>query len=113
MVTSLAPDEVPFIKNGVDFGCKKYPINNIPKLARNKNTMRTKIIKANFATIEFEFKKSLEPSTDELEPNSLNDSFTVDAVFDTDSEADWNAPDAELDMFFKKSGILDVAFAFA
>jgi hypothetical protein len=112
IVTSLVPAEVPFIKNGVDLGCIKYPISNIPKLAKNKNTIRTKIMNANFATMEFEFKKSLDPFTDALEPNSLKESFTVDAAPDTPSEADLNAFDAEFDIFFKKSGISDVLFVF-
>jgi hypothetical protein len=113
MVNSLVPDEVPFIKKGVDLGLIKYPINNIPKLAKNKNTMRTKMMKANFATMEFELRNSLLPSTDALEPNSFNEFFTLDAVFDTVSDADCSAPEAELDMFFKKLGISDDAVDFA
>jgi len=71
--------------------------------------------KANFATMEFEFKKSLGPFTDAFDPNSFSDCFTEDAVPDTVSDAVCNAPDAEFDIFFRKSGIsdVDVVFDFA
>jgi hypothetical protein len=107
MVNSLAPLDVPFNKKGVDWGCKKYPINNIPKFAKNKNTMRTRIKKANLATIEFDVKNSLLPFTETLDPNSFNDCFTFDAVDDTLFDTDCAAPAAEFDIVFKNSGIFE------